>query len=375
MSFDVRKSYTNTSNLDGLVTSSRFVCSNQGSCAEDKRFCVVKRNRAHTRTGCLVRMGITLERENKIYMVHDLFVEHNHILQTAQTSHLMPSQRNISKHQAIDIEVADDSGIAPKAAHEFLGRYVGGSNNLRYTHRDHKNYLRTKRQREMLYGEAGSLLKYFQDKVVENPSFQYAMQMDCDEKITNIFWADSKMIMDYAHFGDVITFDTTFGTNKEYRPFGMFVGFNQFRETVVFGAALMYDEIFESFKWLFNAFLSTHNQKQPQTIFTDQDIAMGKAVAEVFNSAWHGLCTWHISQNAVKHLSSQNEEEPEDEEESSILSDFSSCMYQYEQKADFEEAFDAMRLKVSKSSWLDSIYMLKHKWAECYMLNVFSIGM
>jgi hypothetical protein len=62
------------------------------------------------------------------------------------------------------------------------------------------------------------------------------------------------MIVDYAHFGDVITFDTTFGTNKEYRPFGVFVGFNQFKETVVFGAALMYDETFESFKWLFNAF-------------------------------------------------------------------------------------------------------------------------
>ena len=69
----------------------------------------------------------------------------------------MPSQRNISKHQAIDIELADDSGIAPKAAHEFLGRYVGGSSNLGYTHRDHKNYLCTKHQREMLYGEAGSL--------------------------------------------------------------------------------------------------------------------------------------------------------------------------------------------------------------------------
>jgi len=29
--FDVRKCYTNTSTLDGLVTSSRFVCSNEGS--------------------------------------------------------------------------------------------------------------------------------------------------------------------------------------------------------------------------------------------------------------------------------------------------------------------------------------------------------
>ena len=294
--------------------------------------------------------------------------------------------------------MADDSGIAPKVAHEFLGRYVGGASNLGYTHRDHKNYLRTKRQREMMYGEAGSLLKYFQDKSLENPSFQYATQMDCQEQITNIFWADAKMIVDYAHFGDVITFDTTFGTNEEYRSFGVFVGFNQFRETVVFGAALMYDETFESFKWLFNAFLSIHNKKQPQTIFTDQDSAMGKAVSHVFTSTWHGLCTWHISQNALKHLCSRNEKDSETEEEegegegegedeggrggggggeeeSSTLLDFSACMYQYEKKTEFEEAFDAMRGKVSKSTWLDSIYMLKHKWAECYMLDVFSIGM
>jgi hypothetical protein len=79
--------------------------------------------------------------------------------------------------------------------------------------------------------------------------------MDCEEQIANIFWADAKMIMDYAHFGDVVSFDTTFGTNKESRPFGVFVGFNHFRQTVVFGAALMYDETFASFKWLFEAFL------------------------------------------------------------------------------------------------------------------------
>lgn len=367
--FDVRNNYTNKSDLDQLVTSSRFVCSNQGSRAEEKKYVVAKRNRAHTRTGCQVCMGITLLRETMTYKVHDLAVEHSHLLQTPQTSRLMPSQRNISKHQAVEIEVAYDSGITPKAAHEFLGRHVGGSANLGYTQRDHKNYLRSRRQRDLLYGEAGSLLKYFQDKIVENPSFHYAVQLDCEEQIANIFWADARMIADYAHFGDVITFDTTFGTNKESRPFGMFVGFNHFRETVVFGAALMYDETFESFKWLFNTFLSAHNQKQPQTIFTDQDIAMGKAVSEVFTGAWHGLCTWHISQNAVKHLS------PQQTEGSSILADFSACMYEYEEKEEFEEVFDAMRQKVRKVTWLDSIYNLKEKWAECYMSDVFTIGM
>jgi hypothetical protein len=90
MGFDVRKCYANKSGLDGLVTTRRFVCSNQGCRVEDK-FSVGKHNRAHTRTSYVVRMSITLERANGTYKVHDLFVEHNHILLTAQTSHLMSS--------------------------------------------------------------------------------------------------------------------------------------------------------------------------------------------------------------------------------------------------------------------------------------------
>jgi zinc finger SWIM domain-containing protein 3 len=44
--------------------------------------------------------------------------------------------------------------------------------NLSYTCRDQNNHLQTRRQRELAYGQAGSMLKYFQDKVCEIPSFQ-----------------------------------------------------------------------------------------------------------------------------------------------------------------------------------------------------------
>jgi zinc finger SWIM domain-containing protein 3 len=179
--------------------------------------------------------NVNMDRKKENLKVTKLGLEHNHTLHLPETLHLMVSQRKISELQVFEIEMADDAGIGPKAAHELASRTVGGKLNLCYTLRDHKNYLRTKRQREMAYGQAGSMLKYFQDKIAENPSFQYALQMDCEEQIANIFWADAKMIMDYAHFGDVVSFDTTFGTNKESRPFGVFVGFNHFRENVVFG--------------------------------------------------------------------------------------------------------------------------------------------
>lgn len=80
----------------------------------------------------------------------------------------------------------------------------------------------------------------------------------------------------------------------------------------------------------------------------------------------------------MKHLCSQNEEELENEEESSILSDFSVCMYQHEQKSEFQEAFVAMGGKLA--NWLG--WRAFTRWdtsglnATCYVQDVFfSIGM
>jgi hypothetical protein len=50
----------------------------------------------------------------------------------------------------------------------------------------------------MAYGQAGSTLMYFQNKIANNPSFQYPLQMDSEEQIANIFWVDAKMLTDYA---------------------------------------------------------------------------------------------------------------------------------------------------------------------------------
>jgi hypothetical protein len=122
-----------------------------------------------------------LKMDGEGYIVYELVLEYNHHLHLHETLHLMVSQRKISEVQAFEIETTNDSGIGPRAAHELASRQVGGLFNLSYTCLDHKNYLRTKRARKMAYGEAGSMLKYFQDKIVENHSFQYALLMDCEE--------------------------------------------------------------------------------------------------------------------------------------------------------------------------------------------------
>ncbi|KAI8537445.1 hypothetical protein RHMOL_Rhmol09G0024400 [Rhododendron molle] len=91
-------------------------------------------------------------------------------------------------------------------------------------------------------------------------------------------------------------------TNKEYRPLAVFTGFNHHRGTIIFGAALLYDETAASFEWLFNTFFTAMSGKRPKTIFTDQDAAMAKAIPLVMPETYHRICTWHMRQNAMKHL-------------------------------------------------------------------------
>ena len=52
-----------------------------------------------------------------------------------------------------------------------MGRQVGGRECLGYTKQDQKNYLRSKRQRKLAYGETGCVLKYFSEETLKNASF------------------------------------------------------------------------------------------------------------------------------------------------------------------------------------------------------------
>ena len=74
------------------------------------------------------------------------------------------------------------------------------------------------------------------------------------------------MVIDYNHFAYVITFNTTY-TNWDARPLGVFLGLSHYKEIIIFGVALLYDEIIEFFVWLFKTILEAISEKKPITIY------------------------------------------------------------------------------------------------------------
>ncbi|XP_042494368.1 protein FAR1-RELATED SEQUENCE 5-like [Macadamia integrifolia] len=173
------------------------------------------------------------------------------------------------------------------------------------------------------------------------------------------------MIIDYAHFGDIVSFDTTFRTNRQCRPLGVFAGFNHHRGCTIFGATLLYDETVESFKWLFEVFVEAHGGKKPITIFTDQDAAMTIALTDMWPQTWHGLCTWHLMQNGIKHLGNMMKDG------SGFLKDIKKCIYQYDEEEQFDRAWSRLLSEngVMDNAWLRRMYTLRNKWHFERVLN------
>ncbi|XP_059650762.1 protein FAR1-RELATED SEQUENCE 5-like [Cornus florida] len=150
--FSIRKEYGNK--VNGRITSRALVCSKEGVKGIDKRDVFRKTSQAETRTNCGAQMVLRYDKRKAKYVVSKFVESQNHPFIIAECSHMMPSQRRISSVQAIDVELASDSGVLACNAHELMGRQSGGKEFVGYLKVELKIYLRMRRQKELVYVEA-----------------------------------------------------------------------------------------------------------------------------------------------------------------------------------------------------------------------------
>ncbi|KAL6575156.1 hypothetical protein OROMI_012441 [Orobanche minor] len=364
----IRNSRKNNANFVKWVL---YTCSKEGFKNDhDKRRTTASYSRPITRCGCEAHMTILLQ-NNGIFKVVSFQDDHNHALISTPMKHMMKVNRSLSNAQKSHADDAEYSGISIKSTVELMSREVGGPENLGFTKKDYMNYIHRKRMSKMEKGDASAILHYFQKMQSENSSYFYSIQLDEDDMITNIFWADTRSVSDYKLFGDVLCFDTTYRTNEYGRPFAPFVGVNHHKQTILFGAALLYDETIESFTWLFETFLAAMSGKQPLTILTDQSAAMARAIKDVLPQTTHRLCVWHLYQNAAKNLSNVFHGSSEFE------NDFGDCMYEHEFEYEWLLAWNAMleKYRLKENKWLNALFELREKWALVYGRDTFTADM
>ena len=154
-------------------------------------------------------------------------------------------------------------------------------------------------------------------------------------------------------------------------PFIPITGVNHHYQNILFGFALIRDEKETSYKWVLNTWLQAVDNIAPVTIITDQDIALGNAIAEIMPHTKHTYCTWHISQKFPEKLSFLYSNYPD------FKQDFNKCVYKSLSPTEFEGRWEELVLKynLQDHDWLNDMYGIMIQWIFAYTKLHFAAGM
>ncbi|XP_016486813.1 protein FAR1-RELATED SEQUENCE 5 isoform X1 [Nicotiana tabacum] len=369
--FSTRVSMSRRSRRDGAIIQRSFVCAREGFRVEKEKpgrdggGARIKRPRAETRVGCKAMLVVKIQNLGR-WVVSGFVKEHNHELVPPDKVHCLRSHRHVSGRAKSLIDTLQGAGIGPSGIMSALIKEYGGIRSVGFTERDCRNYMRSSKQRT-LGGDPQTLLDYLKQKHLENPSFFYAVQGDEDHCMSNIFWADPKARTNFSYFGDTVTFDTTYRSNRYRLPFAPFTGVNHHGQPVLFGCALLINESKASFSWLFSTWLMAMCGKPPVSITTDHDRVIRLAVRQVFPEARHRFCKWHIFKECQEKLSHVLSEHINFEAE------FHKCVSLTEFIEEFEACWFTLidKYDLGENEWLQAIYADRKQWVPVYLRDTF----
>ncbi|XP_042975683.1 protein FAR1-RELATED SEQUENCE 9-like [Carya illinoinensis] len=341
---------------DGTVRYVTLACARGGKARN--RILNVANPRPTGKTECKAKINASKTADGKFRLntVHNI---HNHNL-SPKKSRFFRCNREVSETVKRVLDTNDMAGIRMNKSFGSLVVGAGGFENLPFLEKDCRNYIDKARHLRLGAGGAGALQDYFLRMQYKNPGFFALMDLDDDGRLKNVFWADPRSRAAYQYFGDVVTFDTTYLTNRYGMPFAPFVGVNHHGQSILLGAGLISSEDTETFEWLFRTWLECMDGIAPKAIITDQDRAMKNAISIVFPESQHRFCLWHILKKVPEKLGSYGSYK------SGLKTTLMKCVYDTQTREEFENCWDRFitTYNLHENVWLKSLYTEREYWTN-----------
>lgn len=318
--------------------------------------------RPSPKIGCKASMHVKRRQDGK-WFVYSFVKEHNHELLPAQV-HFFRS------HRDADL-VKNDVRLRKRKNLSSMSKMFSS-----YQHLDNlDNYLRNPhdkgRSLVLEAGDAQLLLEFFMHMQEQNPKFFYAIDLNEEHRLRNVFWVDAKGIEDYSKFGDVVSFDTTYFANKYKMPLVLFTGVNHHGQPTLFGSALIADDTVYTFAWLMQTWLVAMGEQAPQVILTDQNNAIKLATAAIFPHTRHCFCLWHILDRIPREL------EYLGVWQDTIVAKFNKCIFGSWSEAEFDKRWWKLldRFNLREVEWVQLLYQDRMQWAPTFMRDISFAGL
>ncbi|KAL5739173.1 hypothetical protein ACOSQ2_028353 [Xanthoceras sorbifolium] len=375
--FSIRVNSYYRSKKDNLIISREFCCSKEGfrrgkraRSTDSEDDTKKRRARPITREGCKALMTVR-RRDNGKWYVAKLEKNHSHELVTPAMRHFLRSHKQEYEPNNSSSSSFSSSGLGLTAPSSVLSEDCNSLRKMGFSVQNSVNYIG--RGRLSTFGiDARALLGFFKVMQTSDPAFYYAIQVDEEDRLSSVFWVDTRSRIAYNCFSDVVAFDTTYQVNQYKMPFAPFTGVNHHKQSVLFGCALLADETESTFNWLFTSWLEAMSGRQPGLIITDYDSAITRAVQRVFLLSKHRYCKWHIMSKMPKEMGQIYSALPK-----TFQVEFDKYVNKSETPKEFESAWQLLldKYNLIGNEWLQSLYIDRKLWVSTYLRDTFFAGM
>ncbi|XP_031108644.1 protein FAR1-RELATED SEQUENCE 5-like [Ipomoea triloba] len=219
--FDVRCS-TIRKNRDGEVEVKYLLCSREGhtvsetngskTASEDITPNTNTRRRVSNWVGCKARCGIK-RRKDGYYVVTILQEQHNHPLCSELARPFLKINRTLDIGHQEFIAACAKANIGTSKAFDLYKELTSGFDQIGATRVDFRNCRRDVNA-QLHEADAQAVIDKYRQKQILFPSYTFEYDVDEENRLRRLFWADPIAKENYKHFGDMVSFDATYRTNS-----------------------------------------------------------------------------------------------------------------------------------------------------------------
>ncbi|XP_024969595.1 protein FAR1-RELATED SEQUENCE 5-like [Cynara cardunculus var. scolymus] len=170
------------------------------------------RNTNLKRCGCNACLKIHLTKDGGCYEIYEFVEEHNHALFNDNDRRFSRKNRQMKYTDFKTVLNSSSYKVGARRAHRIQTALNGGFEHTRVSEIDFKNF---KRDAVACVGNKDATMLINKLSNRRDVVLGYFFEYKCNEhELIAIFWADEVARINYKEFGDVISFDGTFRTNK-----------------------------------------------------------------------------------------------------------------------------------------------------------------
>ncbi|RYQ79756.1 hypothetical protein Ahy_Scaffold1g106606 isoform B [Arachis hypogaea] len=178
-------------------------------------------------------------------------------------------------------------------------------------------------------------------------------------------WVDARCRASYEYYGDVVSVDSTYSTNRHGLPFVSFVGVNHHGRSTLLGCALLGNEEIASYECVFSQWVKCVDTA-PQRIITDQCKFIYRAIKNILPDTRHRWCICHITKKLPFKLGGYHWYR-------SLYDDLNDIVWNSLTEESFEDNWTDFidEYNLHNNTWLSDLYDDRRMWVPIYFNGEF----